>query len=70
MREPPPIPNKDMFQFDIPIIMLSENELNFSIIKPLAWLRRGIDQHNLTMKDIADKDHFILVNPEEIGKYP
>nr|XP_050853795.1 aminopeptidase N [Vespula vulgaris] len=72
MREPPPVPNnKALSQWDIPIVMLSENELDFSQTKPSVWLtKQDNEPRNLTIKDIASKDQFIIVNPEEIGMFP
>ncbi|XP_066603300.1 aminopeptidase N [Prorops nasuta] len=60
----------DIYQWSIPIVMLSENSLDFSKTKPLTWLTTGNGTKNQTIKDITDKDHFIIVNPEEIGMFP
>lgn len=48
--------------------MQAEDNLNFHDTKPTVWLRKEIVPKNLTMLDLTNKDNFIIVNPEEIGK--
>ncbi|XP_029035079.1 aminopeptidase N isoform X2 [Osmia bicornis bicornis] len=60
---------KVSYQWDIPIVMMSEEKLEFHKPCPL-WLTKGNEPKNLTVPDITDEDHFIIVNPEEIGMFP
>lgn len=67
LREAPrALTPKVSYQWDIPIVMMSEEKLEFHKPCPL-WLTKGNEPKNLTVPDIADEDHFIIVNPEEIG---
>lgn len=50
--------------------MQAQDKLNFDNTKPIAWLKRENEPKNITMSDITDKNNFIIVNPEEIGKTP
>ncbi|XP_024941271.1 aminopeptidase N isoform X3 [Cephus cinctus] len=59
---------KSNYEWDIPIVMLPQDNLNFSNTKPVAWMTKG--NGNLTIHDITDKNSFIIVNPEEIGMFP
>lgn len=75
MREPPPPSNNKVpAQWDIPIIILPETELDHCVnsfeTKPYVWLTKGNESKNVTVKDVASKDYFIIVNPEEIGMFP
>ncbi|KAM0725601.1 Aminopeptidase N [Formica fusca] len=67
---PPQSTAKVSYQWDIPIVMQAEDNLNFHDTKPTVWLRKEIVPKNLTMLDLTNKDNFIIVNPEEIGMFP
>ncbi|XP_034944906.1 aminopeptidase N isoform X2 [Chelonus insularis] len=69
LREPRPTSNEKMsYQWDIPITITSQNNLNFSQLQPALWLSKN--DLTTTHKDPASKDKFIIVNPEEIGMFP
>lgn len=60
---------KVSYQWDIPIVMLTQEKLE--IEKPCTlWLTKGHEPKNLTIYNIAEEDQFIIVNPEEIGMFP
>ncbi|KAG7187593.1 hypothetical protein KM043_016661 [Ampulex compressa] len=63
----PPSTARISHQWDIPIVMVSEENLDFREMKPNFWLTKGQDHQK---EDITDEDHFIIVNPEEIGMFP
>ncbi|XP_072760401.1 aminopeptidase N [Anoplolepis gracilipes] len=67
---PPQSTAKVSYQWDIPIVMQAENNLNFHNTKPTVWLRKENEPKNLTISDITSKENFIIVNPEEIGMFP
>lgn len=48
--------------------MQAQDKLNFHNTKPTLWLKKENVPKNLTISDITNKDNFIIVNPEEIGK--
>ncbi|XP_015123465.1 aminopeptidase N isoform X2 [Diachasma alloeum] len=69
LREAAPPSNEKMsYQWDIPIVMINQDKLNFTELKTNFWLTKA-DSH-ITMKDTVDKNKFIIVNPEEIGMFP
>ncbi|CAL1682755.1 unnamed protein product [Lasius platythorax] len=67
---PPQSTAKVSYQWDIPIVMQAESNLNFHNAKPTVWLKKDNEPKNLTISDITSKDNFIIVNPEEIGMFP
>lgn len=51
----------------IPIVLVTEDSLNFSNSKPTQWMKK-VREIELTELPAADK--FIIVNPEEVGPFP
>lgn len=45
--------------------MIRSDNLDFTKTTPIAWMK---GREALTLDNMPDKDHFIIVNPEEIGK--
>ncbi|XP_044584203.1 aminopeptidase N isoform X1 [Cotesia glomerata] len=69
LRQLPPASNEKMsYLWDIPIIMVSQNDLKFSKLYPNLWLTKS--DSTITVPDSTSKDHFVIVNPEEIGMFP
>ncbi|KAK0073413.1 hypothetical protein PV325_009747, partial [Microctonus aethiopoides] len=69
LREVPPASNEKMsYLWDIPIIKVSQDNLNFSELKPNIWMTKS--DSSITMKDDTAKEQFVIVNPEEIGMFP
>jgi hypothetical protein len=56
------------YQWDIPIVMQAEDKLDFSNSTPAVWLMKRNMPRNFSIPDITDENHFIIVNPEEIGR--
>ncbi|CAL7933658.1 unnamed protein product [Xylocopa violacea] len=60
---------KVSYKWDIPIVMISQEKLEFHGPCRL-WLTKDNKITNLTIPDTTDENHFIIVNPEEIGMFP
>ncbi|KOC69113.1 Aminopeptidase N [Habropoda laboriosa] len=60
---------KVSYQWDIPIVMMTQEKLEFQIPCKL-WLTRRNEPKNLTLYNIAGENEFVIVNPEEIGMFP
>lgn len=43
---------------------MRQDKLNFFNTTPLVWMKK---EREIELKNLPDKDHFIIVNPEEIG---
>ncbi|XP_076169474.1 aminopeptidase N isoform X2 [Ptiloglossa arizonensis] len=70
LREAPPASTaKVSYQWDIPIVMMSQDNLDFQN-RPILWLTKANEPKNYTIEDITDENNFIIVNPEEIGIFP
>lgn len=50
----------------IPLIVVPQNDLNFTFVRPLAWMK---DEKKITVRDLPSSNYFVIVNPEEIGDY-
>lgn len=48
-----------------PIVLVREDKLNFSKTGPIAWMKNK----ELNLNGMPGKEHFLIVNPEEIGKF-
>ncbi|XP_059049686.1 aminopeptidase N [Achroia grisella] len=67
LRERPhDVPDAGRMSWWTPIIIAREDKLNFTNVTPLAWMR---DRKELTLNNMPNKDHFIILNPEEIGPF-
>ena len=58
------------YRWNIPLVIQSREQCSSDNkdYKPKAWLLKGKEKEDLNVPDIADKESFIVVNPEEIGK--
>ncbi|XP_043264680.1 aminopeptidase N [Colletes gigas] len=68
-KAPPASTAKVSYRWDIPIVMMSQDKLEFHKPCPL-WLTKENEPKNFTVPDITDENNFIIVNPEEIGIFP
>lgn len=69
LRERPhDIEGKDKMLWWIPVIMISEDNLDFKNSTPFTWLK-NVREIELSSFPVA-KDKFIIVNPEEISPNP
>ncbi|XP_006615840.1 aminopeptidase N [Apis dorsata] len=60
---------KVSYEWDIPIVIMTQEKLTFQ--EPChLWLTKGNSAKNLTVPDNTNENHFIIVNPEEIGMFP
>ncbi|CAH2070892.1 unnamed protein product, partial [Iphiclides podalirius] len=67
LRERPhDVPDAGRMSWWIPLVVVSGDNLDFSSTTPLAWMK---DQ-TLELNNMPSKEHFIIVNPEEIAPYP
>lgn len=74
VRNVPPPDRWNSHKWDIPIVMLTEKDLDFSQTKPVTWLTSNSPNKDILgvnlIVDPMDKDSFVIVNPEEIGMFP
>ncbi|KAK9874641.1 hypothetical protein WA026_005467 [Henosepilachna vigintioctopunctata] len=68
LRERPhDVPDQDKFLWWLPIIIVTQNNLDFSNSKPKVWMKM---EKEIKIENIASSKDFIIVNPEEIGPFP
>jgi aminopeptidase N len=68
LRERPhDVPDKDKLLWWIPIVMVTEEELNFKNTTPIVWMK---NEREMDISAIPSSDKFIIINPEEIGPFP
>jgi hypothetical protein len=68
LRERPhDVPEQDKMLWWIPLVVVTQDSLNFSNFTPYKWIK-NVKEVELTGLPSADK--FIIVNPEEIGPFP
>jgi hypothetical protein len=48
-----------------PVVIVKSDKLDFANTTPTVWMK---DRKELNVGGMPDKDHFIIVNPEEIGE--
>ena len=69
LRESAPPSNEKMhYQWDIPIVMVTEKKLDFSQHKPYIWMTKESPYVSVEKEAFVDPKEFIIVNPEEIGE--
>uniref|UniRef100_A0A1B0CUZ0 Putative protease m1 zinc metalloprotease n=1 Tax=Lutzomyia longipalpis TaxID=7200 RepID=A0A1B0CUZ0_LUTLO len=68
LRERPhDVPEQDKMLWFIPLIVISEDKLDFTDTTPKMWIKKT---REATLKNLPDASKFIIVNPEEIGPFP
>lgn len=68
LRERPhDVPEQDKMLWWVPLIVISEDKLNFTNFVPTKWIQKA---RNATLENLPSADKFIIVNPEEIGPFP
>lgn len=68
LRERPhDVPEQDKMLWWIPLVVLSQDKLNFQNTTPFVWLNKIRD---VQLNDLPAADKFVIVNPEEIGPFP
>lgn len=68
LRERPhDVPEQDKMLWWIPLILVTQPQLNFTNSTPYTWLKKTRD---VSLVNLPDADNFIVVNPEEIGPFP
>ncbi|XP_050303847.1 aminopeptidase N [Anthonomus grandis grandis] len=68
LRERPhDVPDQEKFLWWIPLVVIRQDKMNFLNTTPPMWMRKD---REVEMKNLPDKDYFIIVNPEEIGPFP
>ena len=66
LRERPhDVPDANKMLWWAPIVMARADNLDFTQTAPVAWLK---NTWQLDLSGLPGKEHFIIVNPEEIGK--
>jgi aminopeptidase N len=68
LRERPhDVPEQDKMLWWIPLVLVTQDDLDFANYTPYKWLK-NVREAELT--NMPSKDKFIIVNPEEIGPFP
>ncbi|KAI8114855.1 Aminopeptidase N [Lucilia cuprina] len=68
LRERPhDVPERDKMLWWIPLVIIQQQNLNFSNTKPQVWIEKKRSQ---IINDLPNSDKFIIINPEEIGPFP
>lgn len=66
LRERPhDAPNKSTQLWWVPIMLLSQDNLDIGSLTTLTWMQ---EQKDISIADMPPQDAFIIANPEEIGK--
>lgn len=68
LRERPhDVPEQDKMLWWIPIVLITQDKLDFSNSTPHAWMEKT---RQITLRDLPSNDKFVIVNPEEVGPFP
>ncbi|KAJ8917173.1 hypothetical protein NQ315_012665 [Exocentrus adspersus] len=68
LRERPhDVPDQEKFVWWIPVVLVRQDKLNFHNSTPLVWMKR---EREIKLEHLPGKEHFVIVNPEEIGPFP
>lgn len=68
LRERPhDVPEQDKMLWWIPLILVTQENLNFKNFKPSQWMKKTRD---IILTNMPPENQFIIVNPEEIGPFP
>lgn len=68
LRERPhDVPEQDKMLWWIPLILITQDNLDFNHFKPNQWLKKT---RNIILTNLPAQDKFVIVNPEEIGPFP
>lgn len=67
LRERPhDVPEQDKLLWWIPLVVVTQDKLNFTNSKPVKWMKKA---REVTLENMPESDQFIIVNPEEIGQH-
>ncbi|XP_058446864.1 aminopeptidase N [Malaya genurostris] len=68
LRERPhDVPEQDKMLWWIPLIVVSQDNLNFTNTSATKWMK---NVREVTLEDLPNSNSLIIVNPEEIGPFP
>lgn len=68
LRERPhDVPERDKMLWWIPLVIIRQDNLNFSNTMPAAWIE---NKRDLVLNNLPNSENFIVINPEEIGPFP
>jgi aminopeptidase N len=68
LRERPhDVPEQDKMLWSIPIVIVTQDKLNFENTTPVAWMKK---EREIEITNMPSRDKFIIINPEEIGPFP
>uniref|UniRef100_A0A1A9WGS8 Aminopeptidase n=1 Tax=Glossina brevipalpis TaxID=37001 RepID=A0A1A9WGS8_9MUSC len=70
LRERPhDVPEQHLMLWWIPIVIISQNNLNFNLTKPTIWMK---EEREIILSNISSmtENSFVIINPEEIGPFP
>ncbi|XP_038223156.1 aminopeptidase N [Zerene cesonia] len=67
LRERPhDVPNADKMTWQLPLVVIRGDKLDFANTAPVAWMQ----EKEIILDNMPGKQHFIIVNPEEIAPFP
>ncbi|CAH4038188.1 unnamed protein product [Pieris brassicae] len=67
LRERPhDVPNADKMSWWLPLVVIRGEKLDFDKTSPVVWMK----EKETTIEKMPSKEHFIIVNPEEIAPFP
>lgn len=68
LRERPhDVPEQDKMLWWIPLILVTQDNLNFTNFVPHRWMKKSRD---IILINMPAENKFIIINPEEIGPFP
>ncbi|XP_055524204.1 aminopeptidase N [Wyeomyia smithii] len=68
LRERPhDVPEQDKMLWWIPLVVARQDKLDFSNTSATKWMKKVKE---VTLENLPNANHFIIVNPEEIGPFP
>lgn len=67
MRDRPhDVPDQDKLLWWIPIVLISQDNMNFTNSTPTVWMKK---EREIVMNNLPGPESFIIINPEEIGSH-
>uniref|UniRef100_A0A1A9VNN8 Aminopeptidase n=1 Tax=Glossina austeni TaxID=7395 RepID=A0A1A9VNN8_GLOAU len=66
-QRPHDVPEQHLMLWWIPIVMISQDNLNFSLTKPKIWMK---EEREILVPNSSTENKFIIINPQEIGPFP
>lgn len=62
---PHDVPDQDKLLWWIPIVLITQDQMNFSNTTPVCWMKK---EREIVLPNLPTAENFVIINPEEIGK--